>query len=100
MLITVVAACKKDKVSNSCADGPTVRHIINKRAIIKVGALIHPVYLVEEGSVDTKLVPCNFPPEFYQADLEVVINGEVKGTPQPAGTPCCFENFVITKISR
>jgi hypothetical protein len=100
MLILIFAACNKDKKPNGCADGATVRQIINKRAVVKVTALIHPVYLIEEGAIDTKLVPCNFPPEFYQGDLEVVISGEVKATSQPAGAHCCFENFVITKISR
>jgi len=36
--------------------------------------------------------------EFYQNDLQVIISGDVKATPQSGF--CCNENFVITKITR
>ena len=100
IVIIISSACNKDKKPEACADGPSVRQVINKRAVIKLTATVHPVYLIEEGAIDTKLVPCNFPTELYQDDLQVIISGEVKATPQPSGMPCCFENFVITKITR
>jgi hypothetical protein len=94
-------SCKKAKSPSDCSPGaPTVRQILNKQATIKVTAMIHPVYIIEDGAIDTKLIPCNFPMEFYQADLRVTISGEVKQTVQPAGMPCCMEYFVITKITR
>lgn len=77
---------------------PTVRQITNKQAVIKLTATVNSVWIIEQGSVNTKLIPCNFPMEFYQDGLPVIISGEVKSTPQ--GGPCCTVNFVITKISR
>jgi hypothetical protein len=98
--ITICGACNKEEKTETCADGPTVRQLVNKRAVVKLTATVHPVYLIEEGAIDTKLVPCNFPAELYQHDLHVTISGEVRATPQQSGQPCCFENFVITKITR
>ena len=100
IIIAICNACNKDKKPKACADAQTVREVINKRAVIKLTATVHPVYLIEEGAIDTKLVPCNFPAELYQHDLHVTISGEVRATPQQSGQPCCFENFVITKITR
>ncbi len=101
ILMTIVNSCKKDKKTTECfADASTVRQITNKQAVIKLTATINPVYIVEQGSIDTKLIPCNFPMEFYQNDLKVVISGDVKSTLQGGPGPCCTENFVITKITR
>lgn len=69
--------------------------------MVKLTATVtEPVYLVEEGTIDTRLIPCNFPMEFYQNDLQVNISGEVKSTQQIGSAPCCAENFVIKEISR
>jgi hypothetical protein len=101
-LSTIVSFCKKNKNSSGCSpDASTVRQITNKQATIKVTATYtYPVYIIEQGSVDTKLVPCNFPMEFYQNDLQVVISGDVKYTIRKDSDPCCIENFVITKITK
>jgi len=101
-LAITLSACKKNSNSeNRChPDAITVRQIVNKQAMIKLTAMIEPVYLVEEGTIDTRLIPCNLPQEFYQSDLLVTISGEVKATPQIGPGPCCVENFVITKITR
>ena len=99
ILMTVVISCKKDIKTTRCfPDASTVRQITNEQAVIKLTATVNPVYIVEQGSIDTKLVPCNFPMEFYQNDLQVIISGDVKATPQSGF--CCNENFVITKITR
>jgi hypothetical protein len=101
ILETIVSSCKKDKNSTVCFPGAaTVRQITNKQAVIKVTATIYNVYLIEQGSIDTKLIPCSIPMEFYQNDLQVVISGDVKSTQQGGPAPCCYEDFVITKISR
>jgi hypothetical protein len=101
ILVTIVSSCQKDKESSKCFPrATTVRQITNKQAVIKVTAMINPVYIIEQGSIDTKLIPCELPMEFYQNDLQVIISGEVKSTPQVGPGPCCTENFVITKISR
>jgi hypothetical protein len=99
--VTIVSSCKKEKNSTGCFPGATtVRQITNKQAVIKVTATINPVYIIEQGSIDTKLIPCDLPIEFYQNDLHVVISGDVKSTLQGGPGPCCNENFVITRISR
>ena len=101
ILVTLFNSCKKDKNSTECfPDAATVRQITNKQATIKVTATINSVYIIEQGSIDTKLIPCNLPMEFYQNDLQIVISGDVKSTIQGGPGPCCNENFVITKISR
>ena len=97
---TVFNSCKKNNDTDVCFSGvPTVRQITDKPAVIKVTATMYAVYIVEQGAIDTKLIPCNLPKEFFQNDLQVTISGEVKATPQGSG-PCCTENFVITKITR
>lgn len=105
ILLITVGACKKDKKedANACLPGvPTIRTIINKQATVKVTATVAAsgVYLVEEGSIDSKLIPCNLSPEYYQNDLKVIISGEVKATTTAAWNPCCIENFVITRITK
>lgn len=101
ILVTTVSSCKKNKDTSGCfPNATTVRKISNKRAVIKVTATIDPAWIIEEGAIDTKLIPCNFPMEFLQNDLQVIISGEVKSTLQVGPGPCCNENFVITKISR
>lgn len=101
ILITIFNSCKKDKETTQCfPNAPTVRQISNKQAVIKLTATVNPVWIIEKGSIDTKLIPCNFPMEFYQDGLQVIISGEVKSTPQAGPGPCCTEKFVITKISR
>ncbi len=96
--------CKKEKASGNCfSNEPTHRTITNKKATVRLTATyLYPVYLVEDGALDTKLIPCDFPVEqgFYQDGLQVTISGQVKNPVQFPGAPCCFENFVITTISR
>ena len=101
LLIVVVCSCNKDKKEAGCNPGaPIIRTILNKTATIKVGATNDPVYLIEQGSIDTRLIPCNFPMEFYENNLQVTISGEVKSYPQTGTTPCCTESIFITKITR
>lgn len=98
-LIILFNSCKKEKANTECfPNATTVRQISNKQAVIKLTGTVNDVWIIEEGSIDTKLIPCNFPMEFYQDGLKVIISGDVKSTPQ-AG-PCCSENFFITKITR
>jgi hypothetical protein len=101
-MFSFLVFCKKEDKSATCyADLATTRQINNKRAVVKLTATYtEPVYLVEEGVIDTRLIPCNFPVEFYQNDLQVTISGEVKATQQTGLAPCCEAKFVITKIAR
>jgi hypothetical protein len=102
LVILSINSCKKeDKTTDCFPNTSTVRIIDNKKAVVKLTATAtEPVYLVAEGSIDTRLIPCNFPLEYYQNDLEVTISGKVKASQQAGLVACCAENFVITKISR
>jgi hypothetical protein len=101
ILLNLLSCKKEDKATDCFPNTPTARVIANKKAVVKLTAMaVEPVYLVEEGTIDSRLIPCNFPMEFYQHDLQVTINGEVKATQQAGTGPCCAENFVITSISR
>ncbi|WP_315814005.1 hypothetical protein [Paraflavitalea speifideaquila] len=105
VLLIAVGACSKDdnKKTDGCYPGaPTGRVITNKKATVHVsGGLKTSTYLVEDGTVDTKLVPCNpLTSEFLQNDLKVFISGEVKATPYTSGEPCCIYSFVITSITK
>ena len=101
-ILSFATSCKKEEKAINCfSDVPTVRVITNKKATVRLTAsYVEPVYLIEEGTIDTRLIPCNFPMEFYQSNLQVTISGEVKETRQTGSVPCCAENFVITKIAR
>ena len=99
--LTIVTCRKKNTDATDCfSHTPTVRKIVNKSAVVKVTATIYDTYLVEQGTIDTKLIPCNLPQEFMQNDLLVVITGDVKQTTRVASEPCCADNFVIERITR
>jgi len=95
---TMLSSCKKEEKNEPCS-APTARVINNKPAVIKLNATINGVTIVEQGSIDTWLIPCNLPQDFYQNDLQVVISGEAKETRFTSGI-CCPQHFFITKISR
>jgi hypothetical protein len=99
-IITIAPSCKKDKNSNSDCfpNSSTVRQINNAQATVKKAG--EKFYIVEQGSIDTKLNPCTLPQEFQIDNLQVTISGDVKSTIQSGPGPCCTENFVIAKISR
>lgn len=100
VLLLIVGSCKKTGKTDKCFPGvETVRQITDRPAVIKVTATANAVYIVEQGSIDTKLIPCNLAKEFIQNDLTVIISGDVKKTPKDSG-PCCTENLVITKITK
>ena len=100
-LFNLISCKKEDNAPDCFPNASTVRVINNKKAVVRLTATaVEPVYLVEEGTIDTRLIPCNLPMEFYQHNLQVIVSGEVKVTQQAGSVPCCAENFVITKISR
>lgn len=98
--VTSITSCEKD--NNPTVDcfpnTSTVRQITNKQATIKSAG--GKFYIIEQGTIDTKLNPCNLTHEFQVDNLQVTISGDVKATVQGGPEPCCTENFVITKISR
>ena len=100
-LVIVLFSCKKESNNaNDCfLNLTTSRQIVNKPAIVKQqpSGLF---YIIEQGSIDIKLYPCNLTNEFKVDDLQVTISGDVKSIVQGETEPCCTENFVITKILR
>ena len=97
---SVFYSCKKNEANgNDCfPNASTSRLIIDKPATVKQQA--GTFYLVEQSVIDTKLNPCNLPAEFQVDNLQVTISGNVKTTSPSNNSPCCTENFVITKITR
>lgn len=93
-------ACKKNKTTDDCSPNSAIaRTILNKPAtIFKQPNGIF--YIVEQGTIDSKLIPCNLPSEFKVDQMQVVISGEVKTSGQPASAPCCTNNFYILKITK
>ncbi|MCC6290323.1 MAG: hypothetical protein IT249_20795 [Chitinophagaceae bacterium] len=108
LIMLCICSCKKDDNKDKhfpnpdCkSDEATTRTINNKKAVVRLTATYYEsIYLVEENTIDTRLIPCNFPMEFFQDGLAVMISGDVKATQQKPSTPCCAENFVITKIRK
>ena len=97
-LLLAMCSCKKDKAPSECfSNATTVRVINNVQATIKESNGNY--FIIEQGSIDTKLNPCNLNPEFWINNLPVVITGEVKLTSRNS-QPCCTDNFVITKIEK
>ena len=91
-------SCKKNESSKTDCfpNDNTTRQIISKQASIRLTN--GQFYIVEQGAIDTKLIPCNLPQEFQVNNLQVTISGDVKATIQDGQAPCCSENFVISKI--
>ena len=97
---TICFSCDKSKVDEKapCGQNATVRTITNKSAIVK--ASTGSFVIIEMGTIDTRLAPCNLPAEFSINDLQVTISGDVKQTTQPNDSPCCTDDFVITSITK
>ena len=98
LILSIVSSCKKNKdVNTECSpNSPTVRQITNAQATIKKDQ--GKFFIVEKGSIDSRLNPCSLPQDFQMNDLSITVSGDVKETPQ--SNPCCTENFVITEISK
>lgn len=99
-LTTIIFSCKKDNNSNTDCfhESSTVRQITDGQATVK--EISGKFYIIEKGSIDTKLNPCHLPTEFQVDNLQIIISGDVKSTLQVGPGPCCLENFTLTKISR
>jgi len=94
------SACEKEtSMPEACSnDAIMVRIITNQRATVQASQ--GNFYLVEQGAIDTRLVPCNLAKEFQEDNLQVTISGEVKATTSVPSGPCCTENIIILKITR
>ena len=94
-------SCKKDdsKKNDCLPTATTFRQIIDKPATIRQQPA-GTFYIVEQGTIDGQLIPCNLTADFQIDNLLVIISGDVKTTVQGGPGPCCTENFVITKITK
>ena len=96
--LSLLSSCQKKKTNDCFADAATVRQIVNKPATVQqIGT---EYYLIEQGTIDTRLLPCKLEKEFQVDKLAVIISGNVKSTITNGLTPCCTENFVITSIKK
>jgi hypothetical protein len=99
--LVLTNSCNKDNAQpiDCFPNATTLRQISNRPATInqQPGGLF---YIVEQGSIDTKLDPCNLPSEFQIDNLQVIISGDVKATVQGGPGPCCTDVFVISKITK
>lgn len=100
MLLLAFFSCKKNNVpAQDCVPGGVIsREIVNKAA--RVQLLNGKFYLVEAGTIDQKLLPCNLDAAFRQNGLLVTISGQEKGDATAQNEPCCTSYFWISKISR
>jgi hypothetical protein len=101
----IISCCKKKQEGSQNEDPPTgcfpgsatIRKIVNKLAVVKVTA--NGYYIAEQGTYDTRLIPCNLANEYVENDLQITISGDVKARQRSDGI-CCIEDLVITNISR
>ena len=103
ILISVLlacASCNKDKSQKAGCDtnAPTERTLTNKAATVK--EMAGKFYIIEQNTIDTRLLPCNLDASFAVDNLQVTVSGEVKQTNSIAGEPCCTNNFIISNITR
>jgi hypothetical protein len=98
LIISALSSCKKRKdVTADCSpNSPTVRKVTNAQATIKKDQ--GKYFIIEKGSIDSKLNPCALPEEYQINDFSITVSGDVKETHQ--SNICCTENFLITKISK
>jgi len=101
-LLVWQSGCKKEAhvISNAGCDNSvqTVRQISDHKAT--VAGSVGSYYLVEDGAIDSRLVPCNLPVEFQQTGLHVQFSADVKATIQLDNVACCRENIVLTNIAK
>ncbi|MBX3241078.1 MAG: hypothetical protein KIT80_16345 [Chitinophagaceae bacterium] len=100
--VSLIFACKKQDESTECSPGkPILRTITGKKATVRITATaVMPVYLVEEGTIDSKLIPCNLPMDYYKEGLVVTISGRTQLAEPYTSFPCCIESLFITAISK
>ena len=59
-LLLLLVSCKKEKnnsITGCSPDAITIRQITNKQAVIEVTGMINGIYIIEQGTIDTKLIP-------------------------------------------
>lgn len=100
LLNTLFISCKKENNGNAdCnSNASTIREITDQQATVILDG--GKFFIIEKGTIDTRLIPCNLEKDFQMPNLQVTISGDVKATTKPVNGPCCTENFVINKIAK
>jgi hypothetical protein len=99
-LITIIFASCKKEIQTSCYNGlTTLRNISNVNATV-VLQTNGEYYIIEAGTIDIKLKPCDLSEEFKVNNLQVIITGETKLITTNQLEPCCTEGLVIGKIEK
>ena len=65
LVITILfSSCEKEEIEKTdcLSNEATTRQIVNKQATIKLTNT--QFYIVENGAIDTKLIPCNLTQQF------------------------------------
>jgi hypothetical protein len=93
-------SCNKDNAPKTTCDtnAPTERTLTSKAATVK--EIAGKFYIIEQNTIDVRLLPCNLDASFAIDNLQVIVSGEVKQTKTKAGEPCCTNNFIINNITR
>ncbi len=96
-----ILSCKKqnNKPEDCYANEVTYRTLLNAQATIKKSP-DNNFFIIEQGTIDTKLNPCNLQDDFKIDSLQVIVTGNVKRTERFGFGPCCIEDFVISSIRR
>jgi hypothetical protein len=98
LFTTLFISCKKntEKDITCFSDIATMRIITDKAASIQFTN--NRYYIIEQLTIDARLLPCYLADEFKVNGLAVTVSGEVKNNVSDG--PCCTENFVITIIKK
>ena len=99
LTIVSIFSCKKQNSTEPCSDGaPIARQLINKPATIvsSNGRFL----IIEDSTIDERLLPCDLPEEFKIDQLRVIVSGKVKSTLIENSNPCCTAYFEIATITR
>jgi hypothetical protein len=97
LFTTIFISCKKSREIKTCfSDFATTRAIKDKAASVQF--VNNQYYIIEQFTIDSRLLPCNLEDEFKVNGLAVTVSGEVKNNVSDG--PCCTENFVISIIKK
>ena len=105
--LALTTSCKKNNsttnrdpqlLPDTCfSNEATRRSVVNKPATIQ--ATGGQYYIIEQNTIDTKLLPCTLSPEFRVHGLQVIVSGNVKSAVKNIPI-CCIDNFQLLSISK
>lgn len=92
-------SCKKEKqIRQDCFEGFTAqRQLTDAAAIIKM--IDETYFIMEEGTYDERLFPCNLPDKFKKNDLTIKVSGTVYAFASAPPGPVYTNGLVISAIS-